>query len=170
MTVDVESFRVRARQWLAATMPRLAPGDEGILTEISDDKWPRARELQRLLWDGGFAGICYPLEYGGLGLTPAHQRAFNDECADYEMPLVLNIPTFSICAPVVLDMGSEEQKRQHLPAVLRGDEVMVQFLSEPRGGSHLGRVTTPATRRGRQFMLHGSKSCRCRAYTPGTGP
>ena len=101
MTEDVESFRLRAREWLAATMPRLAPGEDGTLTEISDDKWPRARELQRLLYDGGFAGICYPREYGGLGLTPAHQRAFNEECAGYEMPLVLNIPTFSI-APVAL--------------------------------------------------------------------
>jgi len=51
MTEDVESFRLRARQWLAANMPRLAPGEDGTLTEISDDKWPRARELQRLLWD-----------------------------------------------------------------------------------------------------------------------
>src|SRR6266702_2786362 len=164
MTEDVESFRLRAREWLAATMPRLAPGEDGTLTEISDDKWPRARELQRLLWDGGFAGICYPREYGGLGLTPAHQRAFNSECAGYEMPLVLNIPTFSICAPVVLDMGSEEQKRQHLPAVLRGDEVMVQFLSEPRGGSDLAGVTTRATRDGDVFILNGSKIWSSGAY------
>ncbi len=164
MTEDVESFRLRARQWLAANMPRLAPGEDGTLTEISDDKWPRARELQRLLYDGGFAGICYPREYGGLGLTPAHQRAFNSECAGYEMPLVLNIPTFSICAPVVLDMGSEEQKRQHLPAVLRGDEVMVQFLSEPRGGSDLAGVTTRATRDGDVFILNGSKIWSSGAY------
>jgi len=164
MTEDVESFRLRARQWLAANMPRLAPGEDGTLTEISDDKWPRARELQRLLYEGGFAGICYPREYGGLGLTPAHQRAFNSECAGYEMPLVLNIPTFSICAPVVLDMGSEEQKRQHLPAVLRGDEIMVQFLSEPRGGSDLAGVTTRATRDGDVFILNGSKIWSSGAY------
>jgi alkylation response protein AidB-like acyl-CoA dehydrogenase len=80
------------------------------------------------------------------------------------MPLVLNIPTFSICAPVVLDMGSEEQKRQHLPAVLRGDEVMVQFLSEPRGGSDLAGVTTRATRDGDVFILNGSKIWSSGAY------
>ena len=73
------------------------------------------------------------------------------------MPLVLNVPTFSICAPTLLDMGTEEQKRQHLPAVIRGDEIMVQFLSEPRGGSDLAGVTTRATPDGDMFILNGSK-------------
>jgi alkylation response protein AidB-like acyl-CoA dehydrogenase len=44
--------------------------------------------LQKLLHSGGFAGICYPGEYGGLGLTPAHQKAFSEEAAGYEMPLL----------------------------------------------------------------------------------
>jgi alkylation response protein AidB-like acyl-CoA dehydrogenase len=164
---DVESFRLRARAWLAANMPRLAPGEPDSLEamgQIDDARWPRARELQRLLYDGGFAGICYPREYGGLGLTLAHQQAFNAECAGYEMPLVLNIPTFSICAPTLLDMGSEEQKRQHLSAVIRGDEIMVQFLSEPRGGSDLAGVTTRATRDGDVFILSGSKIWSSGAY------
>jgi alkylation response protein AidB-like acyl-CoA dehydrogenase len=164
---DVEAFRLRARAWLAANMPRLAPGQANSLEEIgriNDEMWPRARELQRLLYDGGFAGICYPREYGGLGLTPAHQRAFNAECAGYEMPLVLNTPTFSICGPTVLDMGTEEQKRQHLSAVIRGDEIMVQFLSEPRGGSDLAGVTTRATRDGDVFILNGSKIWSSGAY------
>jgi len=164
---DVESFRLRARAWLAANMPRLVPGQANSLEEIgriNDAMWPRARELQRLLYDGGFAGICYPREYGGLGLTPAHQRAFNAECAGYEMPLVLNTPTFSICGPTILDMGSEEQKRQHLPAVIRGEEILVQFLSEPRGGSDLAGVTTRATRDGDVFILNGSKIWSSGAY------
>jgi alkylation response protein AidB-like acyl-CoA dehydrogenase len=152
---DVESFRLRARDWLAANMPRLKAGDAG--EGRDDEAWPRARELQRLLYDGGFAGICFPREYGGLGLTPEHQRAFNAESAGYEMPLVLNVPTFSICAPTLLDMGTEEQKRQHLSAVIRGDEIMVQFLSEPRGGSDLAGVTTRATPDGDMFILNGSK-------------
>ena len=164
---DVESFRIRARAWLADNMPRLIPGENDNLEALmqrGDGIWPRARELQRLLYDGGFAGICFPREYGGLGLTPAHQRAFNEECAGYEMPLALNTPTFSICGATVLDMASEEQKRQHLPAVIRGDEVMVQFLSEPRGGSDLAGVTTRATRDGDVFILSGSKIWSSGAY------
>jgi alkylation response protein AidB-like acyl-CoA dehydrogenase len=150
----VESFRLRAKDWLAANMPRLS---ETTLGRDDDAVWPRARELQQRLYAGGFAGICFPREYGGLGLSPAHQRAFNAEAADYEMPLVLNVPTFSICAAALLDMGSEEQKREHLSAVIRGEEIMVQFLSEPRGGSDLAGVTTRATPDGDMFILNGSK-------------
>ena len=166
-TEDVESFRLRARAWLAGNMPRLNPDEDGSMEAVfarGDAIWPRARELQRTLYDGGFAGICFPKQYGGLGLTRAHQQAFNEECAGYEMPLALNTPTFSICGATVLDMASEEQKLQHLPAIIRGDEVMVQFLSEPRGGSDLAGVTTRATRDGDVFILSGSKIWSSGAY------
>ena len=122
------------------------------------------RAIQRRLWEGGFAGICYPREYGGLGLTPAHQRAFNEEVDGYEMPTMLNTPTLSICGPTILEMGSEEMKRTHLPAVMRGDEVLVQFLSEPSGGSDLAAVTTRATRDGDSFILNGAKTWSSSAY------
>lgn len=48
--------------------------------------WLRARELQKRLYDGGFAGICFPREYGGLGLDYEYQKAFDAETLDYEMP------------------------------------------------------------------------------------
>jgi len=165
---DVQSFRLRSRAWLAANMPRMAPGGDGASGDATggaaEVQWQRARELQRRLYDGGFAGICFPRQYGGLGLTPAHQRAFNEECAGYEMPLLFNIPTLSICAPTVLDMGTEEQKHRHLAAVIRGDEIMVQFLSEPRGGSDLAGVITRATRDGDMFVLSGAKIWSSGAY------
>jgi alkylation response protein AidB-like acyl-CoA dehydrogenase len=159
---DVDSFRDRARRWLRENMPTAPPPTETIGDD--DEVWLRARELQKLLYSGGFAGICFPREYSGLGLTPAHQQAFTEESAGYEMPLVLNVPTFSICAPTILDMGSEEQKRQHLPAVIRGDEVLVQFLSEPKGGSDLAGLITRADRDGDMWVLNGSKIWSSGAY------
>ena len=45
------------------------------------------------------------------------------------MPLILNVPTFTICAATILDTGTEEQKREHISAVIRGDEILVQLLS-----------------------------------------
>ncbi len=68
----------------------------------------------------------------------------------YELPIILNTPTFTICAATILDTGSEEQKKQHISAALRGDEVLVQLLSEPSGGSDLAGVITRADRTGRQ--------------------
>jgi len=164
---SVESFRARAREWISANLRRvkdLPPAEQGEADFSSQPAWDRARELQRKLHAGGFAGICYPKEYGGLGLTPEHQRAFNDEVAGYEMPMLLNVPTFTICGPTILDMGSEEQKREHLAAAIRGDEVLVQFLSEPSSGSDLAGVTTRATRDGDVFILSGSKTWSTAAY------
>src|SRR4051812_43758378 len=127
---SVDSFRTRARAWIDANLVhRSDVADDGTDDNLSAtiDDWHAARALQRTLHGGGFAGICYPREYGGLGLTPAHQRAFNEEVADHQMPMLMNIPTLTICGPTILDMGNEEQKREHLSAALRGDEVFVQF-------------------------------------------
>jgi alkylation response protein AidB-like acyl-CoA dehydrogenase len=164
-TESVESFRQRAREWIAGNLAPVSdePGRHGAGTR-DEAEWLRARKLQARLHAGGFAGICYPRQYGGLGLTPAHQRAFNEEVAGYEMPTLLNIPTFTICCPTILDMGSEEQKREHLAAAIRGDEVLVQFLSEPASGSDLAGVTTRATRDGDVFILNGSKIWSSGAY------
>ncbi|WP_330255701.1 acyl-CoA dehydrogenase family protein [Nocardia sp. NBC_00565] len=160
---SVDSFRDRARRWLEDNLPPAPPNQLGE-TSKSAAAWTRAKELQRILYDGGFAGICFPKEYGGLGLTPTHQRAFSEESRDYEMPLALNIPTLTICAATILDMGSEEQKRTHISAVLRGEELLVQFLSEPRGGSDLAGLTTRADRKGDSWVLNGAKIWSSGAY------
>ncbi|HEY1989654.1 MAG TPA: acyl-CoA dehydrogenase family protein [Acidimicrobiales bacterium] len=154
---SVDAFRARARAWLADTMPRLPDGATNHFLSREDESGERARRLQRLLFDGGFAGICFPVAYGGQGLSLAHQQAFSQESVPYQMPTVFNVPTFSILAPTLLDFGTEEQKRRHVPAMLRGDELWVQFLSEPSGGSDLAGLVTRATRDGDVFILNGSK-------------
>jgi len=160
-TESVDDFRSRARRWLKENLP---PATETFALDGDQAQWDRARELQRILYDGGFAGLCFPREYGGQGLSGAHQRAFTEESLGYEMPLVLNMPTFGICAPTILDMGSEDQKRRHISAVLRGEEILAQFLSEPRGGSDLAGVTTRAERDGDVWVLNGSKIWSSGAY------
>ena len=157
---SVDDFAARAETWLAANMPprvtalgmRGFGSDEEELASIS-----RARELQRTLFDGGFAGICFPREYGGQGLSPAHQRAFNKVCAPYEMPSVINVPTFVPCAAVLLEFGTEAQKHQHIPAILKGEELWMQFLSEPSGGSDVAGALTTAVRDGDEWVINGSK-------------
>ncbi|MEJ7582605.1 MAG: acyl-CoA dehydrogenase family protein [Acidimicrobiales bacterium] len=73
------------------------------------------------------------------------------------MPFSLNVPTLSILAATLVDFGSHEQQFRHLPAILRGEELWVQFLSEPSGGSDLAGCLTRADRDGDVFMLNGSK-------------
>ena len=110
-----------------------------------------------MLFDAGLAGICFPRAYGGQGLTPAHQKVLNEELAGYEYPARLQVPTLSPCAAVMLEFGTEEQKLRHLPAILRGEELWMQFLSEPSGGSDVAGALTTAVRDGDQWVLNGSK-------------
>jgi alkylation response protein AidB-like acyl-CoA dehydrogenase len=163
-TESVADFAARARDWLAGNMPRIDQANPPFTDRGSEESWLRARELQKLVYAGGFAGICFPRGYGGLGLDPAYQKAFDAESLLYEMPLILNTPTFTICAATILDMGSEEQKRQRISAAVRGDEVLVQLLSEPNGGSDLAGVITRADRRDNTWVINGAKTWSTSAF------
>jgi alkylation response protein AidB-like acyl-CoA dehydrogenase len=158
---DLTAFRERVRGILRDA---LRPGDPALLSwrnPLSEEKTlevvAREREVQRILHDAGLAGLCVPREYGGQGLTPEHQRVLNEELASYEYPMRLQVPTFEPCMGVLLEFGTEEQKLRHIPPMLRGDEVWVQLLSEPSGGSDLAGALTSAVREGDEWVLNGSK-------------
>jgi alkylation response protein AidB-like acyl-CoA dehydrogenase len=163
VTEDVETFRQRAREWIRANLQSVPP--EATVGTLRNDRTDeeelagvaRNREVQRMLFDAGLAGICFPREYGGQGLTAAHQRAFNEEIRGYEYPSRFQAPTLSPCAAVILDFGTEEQKQRHIPAILKGEELWMQFLSEPSGGSDVAGALTSAVREGDDWILNGSK-------------
>ncbi|ALI26638.1 hypothetical protein XA26_28030 [Mycolicibacterium fortuitum] len=168
-TESVEEFAQRARAWLAENMPAIDPDNPPFAVRAEAESWERAKELQKRLYSGGFAGICFPREYGGLGLDYAYQRAFNDECRNYEMPLILNTPSFTICGATILDMGSEDQKRERISAAIRGDEVLCQLLSEPSGGSDLAGVITRAELKGDTWVINGAKTWSTSAFAADYG-
>jgi alkylation response protein AidB-like acyl-CoA dehydrogenase len=160
---DIDSFRQRARAFVQAN---LGPSMSGTPADIlrnnrTDDEElagvAREREVQKMLFDAGLAGLCFPREYGGQGLTRTHQRVLNEELEGYEFPSRFQAPTISPCAAVLLDFGTEEQKRRHIPAILKGEELWMQFLSEPSGGSDVAGALTSAVRDGEEWVLNGSK-------------
>ena len=159
---DLESFRHRARAFIRSNLRQMAAGEvryarAHMSEELELAEIARDREIQRMLFDAGLAGICFPRAYGGQGLTPEHQIVLNEEMAGYEYPARLQVPTLSPCATVILEYGTEEQKLRHLPAMLRGEELWMQFLSEPSGGSDVAGALTTAVRDGDQWVLNGSK-------------
>ncbi|WP_407686365.1 acyl-CoA dehydrogenase family protein [Mycobacterium sp. HUMS_1102779] len=168
-TESVAEFAARARAWLAQHMPTIDPDCPPPAPRDDERAWARARELQGRLYQGGFAGICFPRECGGLGLGYEYQKAFDAESLGYEMPLILNTPTFTICCATLLDTGTEEQKKQHIAAALRGDEVLVQLLSEPSGGSDLAGVITRAERHGDRWVINGAKTWSTSAFAADYG-
>jgi alkylation response protein AidB-like acyl-CoA dehydrogenase len=158
---DVESFRRRAREWIAANLSPARTGPGGVGAVRSDEselaRVAEGRRIQRALFDAGLAGICFPREYGGQGLTLEHLSAFNQEVAGYDCAADLQVPTFTPCAAVILEFGTEEQKQRHLPAILQGEEMWMQFLSEPSGGSDVAAALTTAIRDGDEWVMNGSK-------------
>ncbi|HEX6394810.1 MAG TPA: acyl-CoA dehydrogenase family protein [Acidimicrobiales bacterium] len=159
---DVESFRRRARNWISTNLEPRSNRPQarlGIVQNEDDDlaAIARERDIQRQLFEAGLAGVCVSPEYGGQGLTRAHQQALNEELCGYEYPSRIQVPTFSPCASVLLEFGTDAQKRAHLPAILRGEELWMQLLSEPSGGSDVAAALTTAVRDGDEWVLNGSK-------------
>ena len=161
---DLDTYRGRVRTYMEENLPRRNHDKPWHPMEDDDNRASMNRDLQRRLFDGGFAGVCYPKEYGGQSLPIEYQRVIDDVSEDFDMPLLFSTPTMSITGPTVLDFGTEAQKQRYIPAFLRGDELWVQFMSEPSGGSDMAGALTRADRDGDVFMLNGSKIWSTYAY------
>ncbi len=161
MTVDVEQFRREARAWIEANLERQPPSE--LRPAVSEDKTPEqiaaSRTLQRRLFDAGYAGISYPVEYGGRGLTPAHERAFKEEALDHVTPDFggAGHVMFTAIGRSLLNHCKPEFLERHVPKMLAGEELWCQFYSEPEAGSDLAGIRTRATRDGDHWILNGSK-------------
>jgi alkylation response protein AidB-like acyl-CoA dehydrogenase len=150
----VEAFADGAREWLAANA-RHAPPDYGAICppELID----AGVAWQRRLFDAGYAGIHWPVEHGGRGLSADHHAAWLVECARAGVPAVLNMVGLVLAGGAILQYGTPEQQSQHLGATLHADHVWCQLFSEPGAGSDLGSLATRAERDGDDFVVNGQK-------------
>jgi alkylation response protein AidB-like acyl-CoA dehydrogenase len=160
---ELREYRLRAQQWLRDNMTPLRQLPDGTLEdpdgfEPSPARVARARELQLQVFEGGYAGITYPSEYGGQGLTLDHERVFLEESAGFDMPTRVFAYSLNILGPTLVAFGNHEQKAKHVEKMLRGEEMWVQFLSEPSGGSDLAGLLTRATRDGDTYIMNGQKT------------
>src|SRR5215831_4908639 len=133
--VDIDQFREQARAWIRANLePRTVEQTRRAFTRgMTLDEVAEARALQRRLFDGGYAGISFPTEYGGRGLTAAYERAFCEESAGHVTPDlgVAGNVTFGPIARSLLAHASPSFLERHIPKILSGEEIWCQFYSEP---------------------------------------
>jgi alkylation response protein AidB-like acyl-CoA dehydrogenase len=163
--IGVDDFRARAKEWLASNGPKRGQREEtdavmGPAHEMGSqaerDYVTFAREFQAMLHDAGFAGITVPKEYGGQGLTRAHQAAWTQEASGYAIPPV-NTLGFGLFIPTLLAHGTEEQKQEWIPKVLRNEKIFCQLFSEPGAGSDLAGLQSRAERHDGEWILNGQK-------------
>lgn len=154
---DIASYRARFRTWLAAAHPPQVPEDP-------EERFRVLREWQRRLYEGGWLGVDWPVEYGGGGLTSLHQAAVLEELARAEAPLPVSRTNIDAVGPTIVAWGTEEQRRRYLPKLLSCEELWCQGFSEPGAGSDLASLKTRADLDGDVFVVNGQKTWTSQAH------
>jgi len=171
-TVSVEAFTQQAREFLERNAERKEAAKAFVWGEGSDnvamfeersreaemEVLRKAKEWQATRFDNGFGWITGPTQYGGAGLTPAHERAYNAVERDYRTP---SLGVFQIglgmVAPTILAHATERAKDLYLRGMWRSDIVGCQLFSEPGAGSDLASLQTKAERDGDEWVITGQK-------------
>jgi alkylation response protein AidB-like acyl-CoA dehydrogenase len=161
---EESAFRAEARAWLEQhATPRPAGGLQSragmsLSREAELEHVQRCRDWQSTLYDGGWAGITWPKEYGGRGGTPMQQLIFNQEQARFEVDWGIFAVSIGMAGPTLIGHGTDEQKARYLAPMLRGAEVWCQLFSEPGAGSDLAGLSTRATSDGGGgWIVNGQK-------------
>jgi alkylation response protein AidB-like acyl-CoA dehydrogenase len=150
-TPTEEQFRAELRAWLQAHVPREA------LPATLDEEAAFLTVWQRMLFDGGWAAVHWPREYGGRGASLTETAIFQEEMARARAPQMMNRVGINNVGPTLIAHGTEAQRRRHLAKILSCDEIWCQLYSEPNAGSDLAAVRTRAERQGDNFVINGQK-------------
>jgi alkylation response protein AidB-like acyl-CoA dehydrogenase len=147
-----QGFRDGVADWIADNLPKSWPPEGDFpARRRADCEW------QRTLFDAGYAGLAWPKEFGGAGLTPIEEMIFQVELAKAGAPSVdSRMVGLGHAGPTLMALGSQEQ-RAHLSAILRGEEIWSQGFSEPGAGSDLAALRTSARTRGDSLIVNGQK-------------
>ncbi len=105
----------------------------------------------------GIGGMVYSTEYGGAGLTKAHDRIWRAEKANFPYTDGEFIISQGMCLPVLNDFGTEEQKKQFMPKNISGEHMWCQMFSEPNAGSDVASLRTSALLDGDEWIINGQK-------------
>ena len=151
---DVATFAADAAAWLEDHSD-VAPRNYGAI--LPPDLRDEGAAWQRRLFDAGFAGIHWPQEHGGRGLTPDHTAAWIEACARADVPPFINMVGVVLAGGSLLLFGTPEQQAEHLRPILTGERVWCQLFSEPAAGSDLASLRTAAERDGDEYVLNGQK-------------
>ncbi len=151
-TPEDERFRDEVRTWILANAPREARPHDEPSARAYDSAW-QARQ-----YEGGWAGIAWPVEFGGLGLSLMQQLIWHEEYAHAGAPAPGSMFVgLNHGGPTLMARGSDAQKHFHIPRILKGEAVWCQGFSEPSSGSDLASLRTRGVVDGDDLVVTGQK-------------
>ena len=157
--LELEAFRGEARAWLEASFPPSLKGKAGlVMTEESGSPTGDLAAWRKAIGEKGWATPTWPTQYGGGGLSAKAARVLQQEM---DRVGAFNPLTFgmgiTMIGPTIMDYGTEEQKRQHIPPIVRGEVRWCVGYSEPGAGSDLASLQTKCVDAGNQYVINGQK-------------
>jgi alkylation response protein AidB-like acyl-CoA dehydrogenase len=154
LSAEEKQFRDELRAWLAANVP----SDWSAWREKPiEDSFPYLRAWQRKLYEGGWAAVSWPKEYGGRSASLMQQAIFWEEMARAEAPPMANALGLGLIGPTIIAFGTEAQKKRFVPRILSAEEIWCQGFSEPNAGSDLASLQTEARLDGDHYVVNGQK-------------
>ena len=154
LSAEELQFRDELAGWLAAHAPK---NWQHRRDESLDSHFAFLRQWQRTLYEGGWAGISWPNEYGGRGASLMQQVIFWQEMARAGAPPLANVLGVGLVGPTLIAFGTETQKARFLRKILSAEEIWCQGFSEPNAGSDLAGLQTDARREGDDYVINGQK-------------
>ncbi|WP_304168345.1 acyl-CoA dehydrogenase family protein [Phenylobacterium aquaticum] len=159
--LELEDFRAEARTWLEENFPAALKGKAALAMAMMEGLKPDGDLLawKQRIGAKGWGTPTWPAEYGGGGLSPAQARVLQQEMAKAGAfnPLTFGMGVTMI-GPTILDYGTEEQKKKHIPPIVRGDIRWCVGYSEPNAGSDLASLQMKAEDAGDHWKINGQKT------------
>ncbi|MHB8511662.1 MAG: acyl-CoA dehydrogenase family protein [Actinomycetota bacterium] len=150
-TTEQETFRSELREWLDANVPRDLP------PYATPEGFQAHREWERKLSEAGYAGIGWPVEFGGRGRDSVLRAIFEEEYLLAGGPVRVGQIGLNLMGPTLMVHGTAEQQARWLPRILHSQDIWSQGFSEPGAGSDLAGLTTRAEREGEDLIVNGQK-------------
>jgi alkylation response protein AidB-like acyl-CoA dehydrogenase len=154
-TPEAELFRKEIRSWLEENLPD-GWFDEGF-DMPRDERRRFNEEWPSKLYAGGWICASWPTEYGGKGLDVMQNVVLAEEFARARAPFRADFFGDTLVGPTILQWGTEEQKQEFLPKILKGETTWCQGFSEPDSGSDLASLKTTAVLDGDEWVINGQK-------------
>ena len=153
---DLDSFRTDAARFLsdAAAAGHACPAYGAILPPALHGE---AMHWQQYCYDEGWAGLHWPSEHGGQGLTRAHNIVWHEECAKAQVAPYLNLQGLVLAGEAIMRSGTPQQQERFLRPTLSSQILWCQLFSEPGAGSDLAGLSSSAVQDGERFILNGQK-------------